>query len=230
MFEDCVIVPLPANRTHRGITGSILKMKDGTLLFAYSAVEGALLSKDPGGIAARKSADFGRTWGNPFLLQPRPGLGETAHPSLVRLPDGSILFAYDVQNLTTDDPNAGGDQHTYVRLSPDDGRSWSDPFCATLMPGICHAMPDKVVQLSSGRIIMPVESPWPVGGRYFVSRDAGRTWQHHRGITHDPEGVYGDYGYPGITFVEDGQVAMVNYHAIDGIHLARIRVGWFYGE
>lgn len=362
MFEDNVIVPLPGNHTHRGATGSILEMRDGTLLFAYSAVEAALLSKGPGGIAARKSSDLGKTWGEPFMLQPRPGLSETLSPSLLRLKGGAVLFAYDVQNLTTDDPNAGGDQHTYVRLSSDDGVTWGEQFCASLMPGICHAMPDKVMALATGRIIMPVESPWPVGGRHFVSlcfysdnggytwwpsrgvvdvgstteepsvveladrrllmmcrtrlgylarsysddqgltwsrpelvddltspcagfhmerlpstgdvlviycnnphspafakgtektvvrvaqltnyplgaaraplssaisRDSGKTWQHHRDITHDPEGVYGDYGYPGITFVGGGQVALVNYHAIDGIHTARIHVDWFYGR
>jgi len=60
-----------------------------------------------------------------------------------------------------------------------------------------------------------------------VSRDGGKTWSQHRDIIHDPAGVYGDYGYPGITFIEDGKVALINYHAIDGIHLARIGVSWF---
>jgi len=63
-----------------------------------------------------------------------------------------------------------------------------------------------------------------------ISRDGGKTWIQHRDITHDPEGVYSDYGYPGNTFIEDGKVALINYHAIDGIHLSRIRIGWFYGK
>ena len=46
----------------------------------------------------------------------------------------------------------------------------------------------------------------------------------------DPEGGYGDYGYPGITWIDDDRVALVNYHALDGIRLARVGVRWFYGE
>lgn len=33
-----------------------------------------------------------------------------------------------------------------------------------------------------------------------------------------------------INFIEDGEVALVNYNAIDGIRLARIHVDWFYGQ
>jgi len=63
-----------------------------------------------------------------------------------------------------------------------------------------------------------------------ISHDNGKTWSHHRNITHDPEGVYGDYGYPGITFIEDGKVALIHFHAIQGIRMARIGVDWFYGK
>jgi len=260
----------------------------------------------------------------------------------------------------------GGDQHMYVRLSSDEGQSWSEQLCATFMPGTCHAMPDRLMQTSTGRIILPVESGTPVNNERWVSlcyysdnegyswwpsanivdlegprntgteepvvaeladgrlimacrshvgylvrsysedqgetwspperlddlpsailaphtlarvpntddllmiwchnphgpklargeeqptvrvaqlerklgavraplssaisTDDGKTWQHHRDLTHDPEGVYGDYGYPCVTFIEEGRVALVNYNSIDGIRLARIGVDWFYGK
>jgi len=58
----------------------------------------------------------------------------------------------------------------YVRLSSDEGKSWIDHLCATFMPGICHGMPDKAIQISTGRVIIPVESSWPVKGHdHFVS-------------------------------------------------------------
>ncbi|MBN2292405.1 MAG: exo-alpha-sialidase [Pirellulales bacterium] len=369
-FEDHIIVPLSPNQVHRGITGSILKLKENSLLFAYSfSAEEPLSKRYPGGgIAARKSKDLGRTWSEASILQPRVGAGETIHPSLLRLPDGKILLAYDVQNLTTDDTNVGGDQHMYVRVSSDEGKTWSEQMSATHMPGICHTMPGKMVLLSTGRIILPVESSWPVDGNHFVSlcfysdnngsiwwpsknhvefdpddkkhpeasepsvveladgrlimicrtqrgylarsysqdmglnwskpelitdlhcspsgfhvvrlpttgdllaiycnnphtvewlegtnktkvdvaqlknyplgrvraplstaisRDGGKTWHHHRNITNDPKGVYGDYGYPCVTFLDQGKILLINYHAIDGIHLARIGVNWFYGK
>ena len=58
-----------------------------------------------------------------------------------------------------------------------------------------------------------------------ISRDEGQTWENIRNITTDPQG---DYGYQGVTFV--GDVALVNYHALDGIHVTRIGVDWFYGK
>jgi len=63
-----------------------------------------------------------------------------------------------------------------------------------------------------------------------ISRDEGQTWEHIRNIAEDPPGEYGDYGYPGCTFVENGTVAIVNYHALDGLHVVRIGVDWFYGK
>jgi len=357
LFEDNIVVPLDPNHTHRGITGTILELKDGSLLYVHSAVGSQYT-----GIVGQKSTDGGRSWSEAFSVQPKAGLSETAHPSLLRLDNGKILLAYDVQNLGVEDPDPskGGDQHMYVRLSSDEGQTWAEQICATFMPGICHAMPDKVLQLSTGRIIMPVESPWPVKGKNYtslifysdnggytwwpsnnvvdlgstteepsvveladgrlvmfcrnrrgymarsysedqgltwsepelvedlphpsagfhvvripttgdllcvwcnneyapawasgentetvqvaqlanyprgavrspltaaISRDGGQTWEHHRNIAEDPEGVYGDYGYPGISFIEDGQICLVNYHATDGLHIARIGVDWFY--
>jgi sialidase-1 len=63
-----------------------------------------------------------------------------------------------------------------------------------------------------------------------ISRDEGETWECARDITDDPEGEYGDYGYPAVTFIEGGTVALVSYNALDGVHLARIGVDWFYGD
>ena len=63
-----------------------------------------------------------------------------------------------------------------------------------------------------------------------ISCDEGQTWEHVRDIAVSPEGSYADYGYQGCTFIENGTVALVNYNSIDGIHVARIGVDWFYGQ
>ena len=56
-----------------------------------------------------------------------------------------------------------------------------------------------------------------------ISRDEGETWEDERIIAGDP---YGDYGYPSVLHLND--VALVSYHALDGLHVARIQPGWFY--
>jgi sialidase-1 len=56
-----------------------------------------------------------------------------------------------------------------------------------------------------------------------ISQDEGRSWINERVIAGDP---YGDYGYPGVLHLDD--VTLISYHALDGLHVARIRPGWFY--
>jgi sialidase-1 len=355
LFEDIIVVPLLSNHTHRGISGSIVQLKDGSLLLATGNPRNEI---HPSGIIGRISRDEGRTWGEPFSMQRNFARGETVCPSLVRLQDGRILFGY----LTTNNYQGSDlrlyDGHFYVRYSSDDGRTWADPFCATLYPGFHTVNPNRVIQLRSGRIVVPAEWTREVGGgeaghmvclcyytddsytwirsRNFVdtgttteepavvelkdgqllmvfrnlkghvgkayshdrgddwsepgffdlpsglapqyvtripktgdllllwlnnphavgyargekqatvkvaqldheplgavraplssaiSRDEGQTWEHIRNITSDPQG---DYGYQGVTFVRD--VALVNYHALEGIHVTRIGIDWFYGK
>ncbi len=101
-------------------------------------------------------------------------------------------------------------------------------FCRNpLAPGLYGGEKQRVVQVGQleiplGRVRAPLTAA--------ISGDDGETWGHFRDIISDPEGVYGDYGYPGITWIENGGVGLVNFHALDGIRLARIGVNWFYGE
>jgi sialidase-1 len=59
-----------------------------------------------------------------------------------------------------------------------------------------------------------------------ISKDEGATFEHQRNITSDPED---DFGYQCIEFLGDN-MAIVGYHARDGLHVARIPIGWFYGN
>ena len=56
-----------------------------------------------------------------------------------------------------------------------------------------------------------------------ISRDEGETWENERIIAGDP---YGDFGYPSVHHLND--LVLLSYHALDGLHLARIKPGWFY--
>ena len=58
-----------------------------------------------------------------------------------------------------------------------------------------------------------------------ISRDEGETWEHERIIAGDP---YGDFGYPSVLHLDD--LSLVSYHALDGLHIARIEPGWFYEQ
>jgi sialidase-1 len=168
----------------------------------------------------------------------------TEEPSVVELADGRLaMFCRN---------NRG---YMARACSEDQGETWSEPelvedlphpnagfhvvtlpttgdllavFCQNLhAPALARGEEQPTVQVAQlRRLLGQVRAPLTTA----ISRDGGLTWEHHRDITHDPEGVYGDYGYPGVAFVEDGTVCLVNYHAIDGLHLARIGVDWLYGR
>lgn len=59
-----------------------------------------------------------------------------------------------------------------------------------------------------------------------ISRDEGQTFAHLRHIARDP---LDDFGYQCVEFIGEDRV-LVGYHARDGLHAARIGVGWFYGK
>lgn len=58
-----------------------------------------------------------------------------------------------------------------------------------------------------------------------ISKDEGRSWVQERVIAGDPND---DYGYPSLTFLDE--VALISYHKRDGLYVAHIPVGWFYGK
>jgi sialidase-1 len=59
-----------------------------------------------------------------------------------------------------------------------------------------------------------------------ISKDEGKTFIHQRNIARDPED---DFGYQCIEFLE-GDIALICYHARDGLHVAHIPIDWFYGK
>ena len=59
-----------------------------------------------------------------------------------------------------------------------------------------------------------------------ISKDEGKTFIHRQNIVRDPED---DFGYQCVEFVGK-DLALVGFHARDGLHVARIGVDWFYGN
>jgi sialidase-1 len=154
LFEDINVVPLPVQTYgYRGMPGSMAALGDGRLLLAYTQMQPD--GQAGGGIGARYSSDQGKTWGEEFMLvaAPRPRAAERyCHPSLLRLADGQLLLSYIYVSGST--PLFG---HNYYRRSADDGKTWGDQLIVSPRPGYNIMHNDKLVQLSSGRIIAPLE-------------------------------------------------------------------------
>ena len=342
VFENVHAVKWPKGlHGYRGAMGDFLPLKDGSLWMSYT--------QDGVGIMAVKSTDRGKTWSGTVTLVPMPkppAKGYYSHPSFLRLANCEVLLSYIYSTHPTT-PYFG---HNYCRRSADEGKTWTEPFVMTPYPGYVLVHNDRLLTLSTGRIIAPAEykahlpstsdhegyvgmaffsddqghswqaskntvdmygdgrrievqeadavelkdgrlmmfartySGFPVrsyssdkgetwtkgepikelkmpyaglptvrripstGDLLFIwinersidkqnpnvhrrcalgtaiSRDEGKTFEHLRHIARDPED---DFGYQCIEFIGN-DLALVGYHARDGLHVARIGIGWFY--
>jgi hypothetical protein len=209
--DDFLVVPMVPNRTHRGSTGSMVELKDGTILFAHANPE-HWTDNTQSGIVGRISRDRGRTWAEPFLMQRNIARLATLGPSLLRLKSGEILFGYNVMNRYEGADLRLYDGKFYVRRSSDEGRTWMDPVCATPFQSYHTVNPDRLIQLSSGRIVVPAECTRELGGGeagHMVAlcywSDDGHTWVRSK--------TYVDVGStteePSIVELKDGRLFMV---------------------
>ena len=143
LFEETLAVQVPRGvHGPRGMMGDFVFLKDGTLVVSYT--------KD-GAIMGINSPDQGKTWGEPYVLVAKPqfGPGYFCHPSFLRLANGQILNAY-IYSTGAETPYFG--QH-YLRRSADEGETWSEQLCMTPHPGCVFIHNDRLMTLSTGRIL-----------------------------------------------------------------------------
>ena len=181
LFEKVHVLQWP-KRAHgyRGSMGDLIQLKDGSLLMSYTQ----------DGIKGIKSADQGKTWGEPFALvaNPKPPVkGSIAAPGFLRLANGEILMSY----IYTTHPSTPYYGHNYYRRSADEGKTWTEQFCMNPHPGYCIIHNDRFLTLSTGRIVaiaeykahLPSSSDHSgYTGMSFFSDDMGHSWQVSKNI------------------------------------------------
>ena len=140
---------------------------------------GESLDHLPCRISARVSADRGRTWSAPFTLQDNVGALNVKHPNLLRLASDrrSILCVFTVRHAE------GREMRLFMKRSHDECESWSEPVEIPALPGVNYLMADRILQLDSGRVILPAfqsASGLPYDGLCYYSDDDGETWHASR--------------------------------------------------
>ena len=128
--------------------------------------------------------------------------------SLLRLKDGRIALFYLRKNSTSD-------CRPVMRISRDEAKSWSDPV--EIIPdsenGYYVVNNDRVVQLKSGRLIVPAsqhfgkgQEKWTGYGRVvcYYSDDGGRSWKRGR------EAPPGESGGKPVVLQEPGVVELTD--------------------
>lgn len=191
----------PTPQAPRNISGSFVSLRDGSLLYAYTASANAE-DNAPSWIEAMALTPEGRWETRGTLFDRSPAWSCVSRPSFARLRDGAILATYSVGRAIVDRPHDAATSHflhrTVARHSRDDGRSWSEARIISddrFAYEMGNSNGTRTLVLASGRIITNVHCCKPpvlaaydpfqgtnvfneVMGTYLLlSDDHGRSWR-----------------------------------------------------
>lgn len=204
----------PAGDNPRNSEGDFITLKDGRILFVYTHFTGGAADHSSAYLAGRYSSDGGKTWTNEDkTILENDARQNIMSVSLLRLKDGSIGLFYLRKNSIHD-------LRPVMRISHDEGATWSK--ATEIIPesevGYYVMNNDRVIQLKSGRLVLPLalHQNLPGSNRFnpnarflcYYSDDLGKSW--HRGQAAEVETQAGKkqpyMQEPGIVELKDGTV------------------------
>ena len=206
-----LLPPGPGNP--RNSEGDFVQLRDGRILFVYSHFAGGAGDDDGAYLAGRYSSDGGQTWTEEdVVLVPNEGQCNVMSASLLRLHSGEIALFYLRKNSTAD-------CRPYMRISTDEARTWGEARLCIDEAGYYVLNNHRAVQLSSGRLLLPVarhhapgQEQWSPYGviMCYLSDDDGGTWRRSRSelTATSPEGRPVMLQEPGVVELKDGRLMM----------------------
>lgn len=204
-----VVLDLPPGPDNpRNSEGDFIALKDGRLLFVHTHFTGGGDDHDAACLAGRYSSDGGRTWtAEDTVVVPNEGGMNVMSVSLLRLKSGAVGLFYLRKN-------AEDDCMPMMRVSTDEGATWSEPrLCAASPVGYYVVNNDRVVMLESGRLVIPAARHALKGERMrmhgalvcFLSDDDGATWRASETVLEEQEVMMQE---PGVVELRDGRLMM----------------------
>ena len=139
--------PTPENP--RNSEGSFATLASGRIIFCYSHFYGGARDESPARIVRIHSDDQGRTWSPPVTVVENSGAANVMSVSLLRLASGKLAMFYCIKNSWID-------CRPHMRVSSDDGETWTEPKLVQKAPGYFVMNNDRVIQTSKGRLIIPL--------------------------------------------------------------------------
>ncbi len=207
-----LLVIEPSEENPRNSEGDIIELKDGHLCLIYTRFTGGSGDDAAADLAMRTSHDNGRSWSDDKIVVRRMGGLNIMSVSLLRLAGGEIGLFYLRKTSETD-------CRPLMRISTDEAKTWSWPtVCITDEVGYYVLNNDRVRQLQSGRLVLPVarhRSPgqdWDMAGLImcYLSDDNGKTWRRSKDSFkgHAPDGQRIAVQEPGVIELKDGRLMM----------------------
>ncbi|MBI1320459.1 MAG: exo-alpha-sialidase [Candidatus Hydrogenedens sp.] len=201
--------PGPGNP--RNSEGDFVTLKDGRILFVYTHFTGSGSDFGSAHLASRVSEDGGVTWsGEDVVVVPNEGGMNVMSVSLLRLADGRIALLY----LRKD---SKADCRPYLRISTDEAQTWSEPRLCIETPGYFVVNNDRLVQLKSGRLVIPASRHSLPGEEFqnrgtaicYLSDDGGATWRAGKGTIEAPEKSRTGLQEPLVVELNDGRIMLL---------------------
>jgi len=191
--------------------GSIIALRDGSLLFATTEFVSGGEDHSTATIVSRTSSDGGRTWGQQRTLQENIGKQNVMSVTLRRMPPGDDNAPLGMYFLIK---NSQTDLDVALRVSDDDGTTFGEPLIITRELGYHIMNNDRVTQLTSGRLICAVTTTPDIfakGGGHLIcvchySDDGGRTWKQSQGSVDQPQRGAME---PEVVELADGKLLMI---------------------
>ncbi|MES2596493.1 MAG: sialidase family protein [Verrucomicrobiota bacterium] len=139
----------PSAEHPRNSEGSFATLESGRIIFCYSQFYGGFADESPARIVRIHSDDQGRTWSDPVTVVENTGGNNVMSVSLLRLASGKLAMFYCIKNSWLD-------CRPHMRLSTDEGETWTDPKLIQQAPGYFVLNNDRVIQTAKGRLIVPL--------------------------------------------------------------------------
>ena len=202
----------PSKKNPRNSEGDFIQLKDGRILFIYTHYTDGADDHSKAFLAGRYSSDGGKTWTDEDIVVMQNDAGmNLMSVSLLRLADGRIALFYLRKNSKTD-------CRPEMRLSADEGKTWSEPVMCIPDDDLGYYVlnNDRAVQLSTGRIVLPVaqhrlptepKTDWNGKVLCYFSDDSGKTWKRSKSVllTRANDGGRITTQEPGVVELADGR-------------------------
>lgn len=148
--ESIVTLNVEPTKEHpRNSEGSFATLKSGRVIFCYSQFYGGAADESPARIVRIHSDDQGRTWSAPVTVVENTAGNNVMSVSLLRLASGKLAMFYCIKNSWLD-------CRPHMRVSSNEGETWTAPKLIQQAPGYFVLNNDRVIQTARGRIIVPL--------------------------------------------------------------------------